>query len=148
MNNIKLTIATAVLLLLSIQVEAQEKGNGPTNVYMAFGQSMMSGNNDWHNLLDEDLEFIGPVDQVKGKKAFIELNQSFMPTIRGNKMIQMVESGNFVITQIEMQVLTESDKVVTLNMTEWYEVIDGKFKSIRVFYDAYEFRNEGGMKKL
>ena len=116
-------------------------------VFQAFGQGMMSGTDSWKEHIADDMKFIGPVDQVNGKDAFAKLNESFMPTIRGNTMKQIAESGNFVITQVEMQVAMESGKTITLDMTEWYEIKDGKIQSIKVYYDADEYRKEGGMKK-
>ena len=65
-----------------------------------------------------------------------------MPTIRGNEMKQAVEAGNFVITQIEMKVAMPSGKTIKLDMSEWYEITDGKIQSIKVYYDAEEFRKE------
>lgn len=115
-------------------------------VFQAFGQGMMSGTDVWQDYIADDIKFIGPVDQVNGKKAFVELNKAFMPAIRGNQMKQAVESGNFVITQIEMQVAMQSGKTITLNMSEWYEIKDGKIQSLKVYYDADEFRKEMGMK--
>lgn len=65
-----------------------------------------------------------------------------MPMIRGNNLKQAVQAGDFVITQIEMDVAMPSGKTITLDMNEWYEVRDGKIQSIKVFYDAEEFRKE------
>ena len=118
----------------------------PMEVFQAFGQGMMSGTDAWQDYIADDIVFDGPVDQVKGKEAFIELNKAFMPAIRGNKMKQAVESGNYVITQIEMQVAMESGKTITLDMCEWYEIKDGKIQSMKIYYDAQEFRKEMGMK--
>ncbi|WP_298487671.1 nuclear transport factor 2 family protein [uncultured Maribacter sp.] len=115
-------------------------------VFEVFGQGMMSGTDSWKDYIANDIKFIGPVDQVNGKNAFIKLNESFMPAIRGNKMKQVVESGNYVITQIEMQVAMESGKTITLDMCEWYEIKDGKIQSMRIYYDAEEFKKEMGMK--
>ncbi len=46
-----------------------------------------------------------------------------------------------------MKVAMQSGKTITLDMSEWYEVRDEKIQSIRVYYDADEFRNENGMKR-
>ncbi|BDD11827.1 hypothetical protein FUAX_42590 (plasmid) [Fulvitalea axinellae] len=111
-------------------------------VFQSFGQKMMSGNDSWQDLIADDIQFIGPVDQLKGKKAFIELNESFMPTVRENNLKQLVESGNWVITQNEMRVAMKTGKTISLDMTEWIEVVDGKIQLIKVFYDAEEYRKE------
>ena len=61
-------------------------------------------------------------------------------------MHQAIEKDNWVITQVEMQVATSSGKIITLDMNEWYEMKNGKIQSIKVYYDADEFRKEMGMK--
>lgn len=117
----------------------------PMQVFQEFGQGMMSGTDAWQDYIADDIKFVGPVDQVTGKDAFVKLNKSFMPAIRGNNMIQAVESGNYVITQVEMQVAMESGKTITLDMCEWYEIKNGKIQSMKIYYDAEEFRKEMGM---
>ena len=114
----------------------------PMEVVQAFGQGLMSGTDSWKEVVAEDVIFTGPVDQVKGLEAFAKLNEVLMPMIRGNEMKQAVETGNFVITQIILDVAMPSGKVIKLDMSEWYEVIDGKIQSVKVYYDAEEFRKE------
>jgi len=111
-------------------------------VYQAFGQGLMSGTDSWKEIVAENVSFTGPVDQVNGLEAFAKLNEAFMPMIRGNEMKQVVEAGNFVITQIEMDVAMPSGKTIKLDMSEWYEIKDDKILSIKVYYDAEEFRKE------
>jgi len=103
---------------------------------------MMSGTDSWKDVIADDINFTGPVDQVNGFEAFCKLNESFMSMIRGNKMNRAVEAENFVITQIEVDVAMPSEKTITLDMNEWYEVKDDKIQSIKVYYDADEFRKE------
>ena len=57
-------------------------------------------------------------------------------------MIKAVEVDNLVITQIEIDVAMPSGKTITLHMSEWYETREGKIQSIKVYYDAEEFRKE------
>ncbi len=116
----------------------------PMEVFQAFGQGMMSGTDSWKEVISGDIIFTGPVDQVKGLEAFAKLNENFMPMIRGNEMKQAVETGNFVITQMEMDVSMPSGKIIKLDMSEWYEIKDDKIQSIKVYYDAEEFRKELG----
>ena len=114
----------------------------PMEVFQAFGQGMMSGTDSWKKVIAENVSFIGPVDQVYGLEAFATLNENFMPMIRGNEMKKVVETGNFVITQTEMDIAMPSGKTIKLDMNEWYEIEDGKIQSIKVYYDAEEFRRE------
>jgi limonene-1,2-epoxide hydrolase len=114
----------------------------PMQVVQAFGAGMMSGTDSWKDVIADDIVFTGPVDQVSGFEAFCKLNEGFMSMIRGNKMNRAVEAENFVITQVEVDVAMPSGKTITLDMNEWYEVKDDKIQSIKVYYDADEFRKE------
>lgn len=112
------------------------------DVFQTFGRGLMSGTNSWKEVVAENVTFTGPVDQVKGLEAFAKLNEGFMPMIRGNEMKQVVASDNFVITQMLMDIAMPSGKIVTLDMSEWYEIKDGKIQSVKIYYDAEEFRKE------
>jgi len=111
-------------------------------VHEGFGGGMASGTDSWKEFITDDITFTGPAAQVSGKSDFIKLNEGFMSMVRGARMIKAVEVDNFVITQVEIDVAMPSGKTITLDMSEWYETKDGKIKSIKVFYDAEEFRKE------
>lgn len=111
-------------------------------VHEGFGGGMASGTDSWKEFITDDITFTGPAAQVSGKTDFIKLNEGFMSKIRGARMIKAVEVDNFVITQVEIDVEMPSGKTITLDMSEWYETKDGKIQSIKVYYDAEEFRKE------
>ncbi len=113
-------------------------------VYQAFGKELSSGSEAWKDYVADDIQFTGPVDQVTGKEAFVALNNRFMPSVRGNTVKNVVTSGNWVITQQEMQVAMNSGKTIVLDMNEWWQVEDGKITSIKIYYDAEQYRSEGG----
>ena len=50
-----------------------------------------------------------------------------------------------VATEIEIKVATPTGKVITLDMAEFYEIRDNKIHSVKVHYDAQEFRKEFGI---
>lgn len=114
-------------------------------VFQSFGQGLMSGTDSWKGVVAENVTFTGPVDHVKGLDEFAKLNEEFMPMIRGNEMKQVVASDNCVVTQLLMDIAMPSGKVITLDMSEWYEIKDGKIQSIKIYYDAEEFRKEMAM---
>ena len=114
----------------------------PMEVVQGFGAGMASGTDSWKKFIADDITFTGPAAQVSGLEAFIELNEGFMSMVRGNRMIKAVEADNFVITQIEIDVAMPTGKTITLDMSEWYEIKDGKIQHIKVYYDAEEFRKE------
>jgi len=109
-------------------------------VFQAFGQGLMSGTNSWKEVVAENITFTGPVDQTEGLDAFARLNEQFMPMMKGNDVKQVVHVGNYLITQIIMDIEMPTGKKMKLDMTEWYEINNGKIQSIKVYYDAEEFR--------
>ena len=111
-------------------------------VHEGFGAGMASGTDSWKEFIADDITFTGPAAQVSGIEAFIKLNEGFMSMVRGARLNKAVEVGNFVITQVEIDVAMPSGKTITLDMSEWYETKDGKIQSIKVYYDAEEFRRE------
>ncbi len=117
----------------------------PMEVFQAFGEGLMSGTDSWKEVVEEEIVFTGPVDQTKGLEAFANLNATFMPMMRGNEMIRVVQADNYVITQVIIKIEMPSGKKMDLDMTEWYEVKNGKIQSIKVYYDAEEFRKEVNM---
>lgn len=116
-------------------------------VFQAFGEGLMSGTDSWKEVVADNVTFTGPVDQTKGLDAFAKLNESFMPMMKGNEMKQVVEAGNFVITQLLMDIEMPNGKELKLDMTEWYEINNGKIQSIKVYYAAEEFRKEISINK-
>lgn len=113
----------------------------PMEVFQAFGQGLMSGTDSWKEVVSENIIFTGPVDQTEGLDAFAKLNEQFMPMMKGNEMKQVVSTDNFVITQVLMEIEMPNGKEMKLDMTEWYEISNGKIQSLKVYYDAEEFRN-------
>ena len=114
----------------------------PMKVVQGFGAGMASGTDSWKQFIAENITFNGPAAQVSGIEAFIELNEGFMSMVRGNRMNKAIEVDNYVITQVEIDVAMPTGKTITLDMSEWYETRDGKIQSIKVYYDAEEFRKE------
>ena len=111
-------------------------------VFHAFSEGMMSGTDSWKEELSDDITFNGPAAQVSGFDAFVQLNEGFKSMVRGNRMKKAVEVNDYVVTQVEIDVAMPSGKTITLDMNEWYEIKNGKIQSIKVYYDAEEFRKE------
>lgn len=117
-------------------------GKTPMQVVQGYGAGMASGTDSWKEFIADEITFDGPAAKVSGLDAFFELNEGFMSMVRGNRMKKAVEVDNYVITQVEIDVEMPTGKTITLDMNEWYETENGKIKSIKVYYDAEEFRRE------
>ena len=116
-----------------------------SQVLQAFQQSMGAQTTEWMDLMADDIVFHGPVDRVVGKEANIKLNMEFGKLIRGVEPISMTESENLVSTQMVFKLETPSGKIIDLEIAEFYTIEKGKIKSIRIYYDPTEYKNEFGL---
>jgi ketosteroid isomerase-like protein len=113
-------------------------------IVQKFQMSMGSGTSEWENLVDNNVTFKGPVEEVKGKEAFIELNKGFFPMVRGYEHLHSFGNDQFASLEGTFKVATPKGNEIELLMAEVYTIEDGKIKSVRVYYDAEEFRKEFG----
>lgn len=114
----------------------------------SFQMSMGGGTNEWKDLISNEIHFKGPVADVKGKKEFIELNEGFFPNVRGYEPINAFEGGNFACLEGIFKLATPAGKEISFAMGEVYTVENGLIQSVRVYYDAEEFRKEFSEQRL
>ena len=113
-------------------------------IVQTFQMSLGSGGNEWENLVAEDVTFTGPVEQVSGKEKFIELNKGFFPMVRGYEPIHAFGNDQYASLEGTFKVASPKGKEIAFTTAEVYTVENGKIKSVRIYYDAEEFRKEFG----
>lgn len=111
-----------------------------TAVLDAFAQSMMGGTDDWKQLIAPDMKFVGPVDQVEGRDAFIKLNEGFMPIVRNVQPLRRTEQNGLVMTEVIYTLAKPQGGELDLRMVELAEIKNGQIQSMDIYYDAEEFR--------
>jgi hypothetical protein len=109
-----------------------------------FQISLGNKTDEWMKLISDNISFTGPVAQVSGKEKFIELNKGFFPMVRGYEQLNAFENGNFVCLEGKYRVVTPKNNEIEFKMAEVYTIEREKIQSIRVYYDAEEFRKEFG----
>jgi len=110
------------------------------DVFESFINSMLKKTDDWKDLLNENITLKGPLAEVKGKNAFIELNIPFFNSMKSYKTTNIIESNNSIVNSAIIEVMMPSKNNITLNVCEIYEINDGLIKSLNVFFDTHEFR--------
>jgi len=114
-------------------------------IWGAYAQSMQAQNENWKKLLAEDVTFTGPAAKATGKDEYIKITEDFFGMVRGAEMKRYVANENLVATEVEIKVATPNGNVIVLDMAEFYEIENDKIKSVKVHYDAQEFRKEFGI---
>ena len=110
-----------------------------------FQQMISSGDADWTRLVADDITFTGPAAGViRGKDAFIALNNDFFPRVRGYEAVSAFGQGEFALLEGALTLATPSGGEMRFALAEVYEGTEGVIQNIRIYYDAEEFRQEFG----
>lgn len=91
-------------------------------------------------ILAPDLAFEGPIaGHVVGAERFIKGVSGFAETMQGLTMVHQVRAGN------ETAALYDAEMPGgTVRFAEFFGVADGRIQSLRLVYDAGEYRARGG----
>jgi ketosteroid isomerase-like protein len=106
---------------------------------------MQEGSDRWQTLLADDIEFIGPVMQVKGKQEFIRLNQDFFKMVTGMEIERYAAADKAVATQTRIKANSPKGNAFEFELAEFYDIENGKIRSLRIYYDPREFLKEFSM---
>lgn len=91
-------------------------------------------------ILDSDLVFEGPIGgHVIGAERFIKGVTGFVETVRSFDMVQQLCTSGMAATLY--------DAVMpggTVRFAEFFQIDGGKIRSLRLLYDATEYRARGG----
>ena len=81
--------------------------------------------------LHADVTFESPLSPlIQGLDAVRQVFTGFFPAMSGIKVNQHIASGEWCATLFEMET-----PFGTLPMVDWFHVVDGQIKSIRVYFD-------------
>ncbi|MGB3181592.1 MAG: nuclear transport factor 2 family protein [Cyclobacteriaceae bacterium] len=112
----------------------------PIDTYHAFRNSMLANDNAWQSMLAEDVKLKGPLAEIQGKEAFIAINQPFFNSIKDSELLEAVEQDHYVITRIITTVHTPGGGTLPMEVSEWYDIREGKIQSLITYFDASELR--------
>jgi ketosteroid isomerase-like protein len=91
-------------------------------------------------ILAADLRFEGPIaGQIVGAERFITGVSGFAETTRGISMLQKVHDGDTAAALYDAEMPGGA-----VRFAEFFQVGDGKIQSLRLLYDAAEYRARGG----
>jgi predicted ester cyclase len=116
--------------------------NKAEQIWGAYMQSMQEQNDNWKDLLSDNVTFTGPAARAVGKEEYIKTTEGFFQMVRGVEMKRFVTNETLVATEVEIKLATPNGNEIFLDMTEFYEILDDKIQSVKVHYDAQEFRKE------
>ena len=87
------------------------------------------------SLLEDDLEFRGPIDTFDNADALIESIKGLSQILTGAHRRGVVADGDQVCVIYDL----ETAPVGTAPVAEWYRVREGKIASLQAFFDARPF---------
>ena len=97
-------------------------------------------------LLAKDMTFVGPLMKTTGAKEYVNTTQQFLQMHKATRMLKQFENGSDVCSIYEMDIATPAGGTITLELTDWIHVVDGKVAKQKIYYDPREFAKAFGMK--
>jgi ketosteroid isomerase-like protein len=96
-------------------------------------------------MLAKDMTFIGPLMKTSGAEEYINSTKQFLQMHKATRMLKQFENGNDVCSIYEMDIATPTGGMVTLELTDWIQVTDGKVVKQKIYYDPRDFAKAFGM---
>ena len=107
---------------------------------LAAGSASFNEGHELRAILADDLVFEGPIaGHVVGAERFIKGVSGFIETMRGLSMLHQVHAADTAATLYDAQMPGG-----TVRFAEFFQIEDGKIRSLRLLYDATEYRARGG----
>lgn len=91
-------------------------------------------------ILDPELDFEGPIaGRVSGAERFLKGAAGFVQTVGELRMVRQLGNGT------QAAALYDADLPGgTVRFAEFFEIAGGRIRSLRLLYDAAEYRARGG----
>jgi ketosteroid isomerase-like protein len=96
-------------------------------------------------LLAPDVTFDGPLMRISGVDQYAALLDMFLPAHLDTRILHQFEDGDDACSVGELDVRSPAGETITLAMSEWFRLRDGKIAEHRVYYDPREFERAFGL---
>jgi ketosteroid isomerase-like protein len=99
----------------------------------------------WKDLVTEDVSFVGPLQNAKGRQEFVALTEQFLQFHRETRHLRRIEHGDNVCSIVELVMATPAGGSLTCQVAEWARVDKGRIAEFRIFYDPRGFAKAFGL---
>lgn len=89
------------------------------------------------DLIAEDVSYVGPIEQVAGAPALIEMAAKFAPMHGGMKILHQFRDGDDICTIYDLKV-NGPGWSMDIPTADWITLRDGRVARQRVFQDVRE----------
>ncbi len=91
------------------------------------------------DMVTEDVTFTGPFFKANGKDEFITGIQKWIQLKKSYAMKKQLVSDNDTCSLYEVTVTSPTGVTLTIRMTDWITIRDGKIVGEQVFFDPTEW---------
>jgi ketosteroid isomerase-like protein len=99
----------------------------------------------WKDLVTDEVTFVGPLQNAKGRQEFVALTEQFLQFHRETRLLRRFEDGDSVCSIFEFVIGTPSGGPLTCQVAEWARVERGRIAELRIFYDPRGFAKAFGL---
>ena len=100
---------------------------------------------DLRHLVADNIEFVGPLMQMRGASEYLALNERLLPAHLETRILRQFEDGDQVCSIYELVLRTPKGGTLTLPMADWIKVSNGRVVEQRTYFDPREFAAAFGM---
>ena len=97
------------------------------------------------NVLASDMTFDGPLMKTFGAEDYINTTKQFLQMHKATRMLKQFENGSDICSIYEMDIATPAGGTITVELTDWIKVSNGKVAKQKIYYDPREFAKAFGM---
>lgn len=92
-------------------------------------------------ILAKDMTFVASLMRTARPSEHIEATKQFLQMHRATRMVKQFENGNDVCSIYEMDIVTPTGGLITLEVSGWIQLAGGKVARQKIYYDPRAFRN-------
>lgn len=95
----------------------------------------------WQLLISNDIAFVGPGSNTRGKDAYVEATSRFLRVVSGCSVKELVIERDKAFAIVRYDLLSPKGNTARSEVAELLTIADDKITSSTIFFDTAAFRD-------
>ena len=108
----------------------------------------VSRNDGWQTLISDDMKFVSPGANTKGKTPYVEATSRFLGIVKEAKVKDLIIEGDKACALVDYSIVSPKGDLGNCFVSEFLSTKDGKINSSTIFFDTAAFRAFYGSPKI
>jgi ketosteroid isomerase-like protein len=103
---------------------------------------------DWQSIISDNMSFVSPVGNTKGKPAYVEATTRFLGIVTNAMVKELIIEGDKTCALVDYSIVSPTGEKGNCVVAEILSTKDDKIDSSTIFFDTAAFRAFYGSSKL